>query len=198
VSAITDRIETLNEATTFLDLGRAYHEQADLLLEALISKAAITTAESGLPVRHVYSHAIELYLKSFLRLSGIVRLDLRHKFGHKLGELYVAARDKGLSIETGDLRHFEMVIDRLKNGHEDYEFRYFEGSISTVDPTWIQAATRSLSDSVGNETERLRSTLETEARQQGLKFLPLPSRAVMSIGGPIAREVAADEPAVST
>ena len=77
-----------------------------------------------------------------------------------------------------------MVIDRLKNGHEDYEFRYFEGSISTVDPGWIQAATRSLSSSVGKDIEKLRSALESEARQQGRQLLPLPSKTVLSVGGP--------------
>ena len=186
MSSTADRMETLNEATTFLELGRAYHAQADLLLEALISKAPIQTAESGLPVRHLYSHAIELYLKSYLRGAGVVRRDLgRKKFGHKLAVLYAAAKKvHGLFIESAELAHFEMVIDRLKNGHEDYEFRYFEGSISTVDPGWIQAATRSLSSSVGKDIENLRSALESEARQQGRQLLLLPSKIVMSVDGP--------------
>lgn len=186
----------MNETITFLDLGRAYHAQADLLLGVLTSKSPIQTAESGLPVRHLYSHAIELYLKSFLRASEMVRLELRQRFGHKLGDLYAAARDNGLSIEIAELAHFEMVIDRLKNGHEDYEFRYFEGSISTVDPGWIQAATRSLSGSVGNEVEKLRSALETEVQRQGRQLLSLPSKVLISVGGPVAREAAAGTPAV--
>lgn len=194
----SDRVEILNEATAFVDLARAYHDQADLLLDALIDKAAFQTAESGLPVRHLYSHAIELYLKSYLRVAGKARLDLRRQFGHKLGELYAAAKNNGLSIDVAELAHFEVVIDRLKNGHEDLEFRYFDGSISTVDPVWIKAATRSLSDSVSGEVEKLRLALVAGAQQQGRKLLPLPSKALISIGGPVVHEAAANAPGIVT
>jgi hypothetical protein len=185
MSALPDRIVMLNEANTFLRIARAYHAQADLLLRARPKDAATTQpGEFGLPVRHLYSHSIELYLKSFLRACGIDRQVLKNQFKHKLGELYAEAKNKQLVIDTADVAHFETVVDRLKNGHEDYEFRYFEGSIGTVDPEWIERATQALSVPVAAAIGKLLSDLVAEGQQLGLKPLWLPSQAVMSIGGP--------------
>ncbi|QRZ13756.1 HEPN domain-containing protein [Paracoccus methylovorus] len=47
------------------------------------------------PVQYLYYHAIELYLKAFLRFSGSSVLDLR-SIGHKLVRLYEASVGRGL------------------------------------------------------------------------------------------------------
>src|SRR4029077_3473405 len=59
------------------------------------SKNKATHKES--PIRFLYFHAIELYLKAFLRAHDIHPYDLRTKYGHSVGQLSKAV-GRGLSL----------------------------------------------------------------------------------------------------
>jgi len=50
------------------------------------------------PVTLLMAHAIELYLKSFLRLSGLSAQELKTNFGHDFGKLVDAAATRGLPL----------------------------------------------------------------------------------------------------
>jgi hypothetical protein len=147
------QLEELSEATALHSVAVAYHHQADRLLGVVQEELKSRAAEFSLPVRFLHSHAIELYLKSFLRLRSTPMDELKYDFRHKLGELYAACGDLGFAVEEKDRTHVDTTIERLKSGHEDHEFRYFKGSISTVDPDWIQAAAVAISAPVRAELD---------------------------------------------
>src|SRR5262245_33703977 len=66
------------------------------------SKSNATHKES--PVRFLYYHAIELYLKSYLRAHDVHPYDLRSRdFGHKVGKLSAKCSTFGLSFDDEDL-----------------------------------------------------------------------------------------------
>ena len=73
-----DPPEELEEAWTFLRIADAYKSQADRLLDVM---PKTETVEYGLPVRHLYCHAIELYLKASLRADGLTDAELRGRSG---------------------------------------------------------------------------------------------------------------------
>ena len=47
------------------------------------------------PVRFLYFHAIELFLKAYLRLQGLSEATIAGKYSHRLDELAGEAEDAG-------------------------------------------------------------------------------------------------------
>jgi len=90
---------TRNERTNALGLfnfARSYRAAADKLRR---TKLRATHRDS--PVTFLYYHAIELYLKAFLRDHGTGVKRLR-SIGHKYGVLRKRAAKKGLHFDDGD------------------------------------------------------------------------------------------------
>ena len=48
------------------------------------------------------AHAIELYLKAFLRMKGLSAKEAKHSFGHDFEKLMKAACDRGLPLTDED------------------------------------------------------------------------------------------------
>lgn len=72
------------------------------------SKARSTHRES--PIRFLYYHAIELYLKAFLRLHGHTPQELRSKkFGHRTCCLTERAAQLGLEFDDEDVEVFSLM-----------------------------------------------------------------------------------------
>lgn len=64
------------------------------------------------PVRFLYYHALELYLKVFLRLHGLTVQDLASRmFGHRYCCLLESARTLGLALSEKDVAVFSMLIN---------------------------------------------------------------------------------------
>ncbi len=177
------QLEELSQAASLYSVGVAYHQQADRLLAAVEAELKALPPEFGRPVRFLHSHAIELYLKAYLRLHGISLRELKDDFGHNLRNLHAASKSRGFAIEPRDQSHVETTIERLKNGYQDYEFRYFEGSIGTVDPDWIQAAALAIGACAKAELECRITGAAEAARQSGKTLVQVPLKAVMSVGG---------------
>jgi HEPN domain-containing protein len=71
------------------------------------SKAKATHKDS--PIRFLYYHAIELYLKAHLRACNIHPYDMRTKFGHDVGKLSKKSGELGLHFDDEDMEIFELM-----------------------------------------------------------------------------------------
>jgi hypothetical protein len=76
---------------------RSYWQSGVSLHEA---KARVTHPDA--PVTLHMAHAIELYLKAFLRLRGLSVDDVKKSFGHNFTKLANEAADRGLSLMDED------------------------------------------------------------------------------------------------
>jgi HEPN domain-containing protein len=85
-----------DDRTTPLGLfnyARSYWQSGVLLHDA---RAKVTHPDA--PVTLLLAHAIELYLKAFLRLRGVGIEEVRTSFGHDFKKLVDEASSRGLSL----------------------------------------------------------------------------------------------------
>jgi hypothetical protein len=61
------------------------------------------------PIRFIYYHAIELYLKAHLRACDIHPYDMRTKYGHDVGKLSRKSAELGLEFDDEDSGLFELM-----------------------------------------------------------------------------------------
>jgi hypothetical protein len=177
--------EELEDTHRMLVVAGAYREQAGQLLETIKSNLSSKRAEYGLPVRHLYSHAIELLLKAFLRAEGVSLDNLRDLYGHKIAKLYEECKRRGLSISGADVDPVEATLTiYLKEGHEQYGFRYFDRSIGTADPDLIASAATSLMNAVEAHFSVLIKAAAEQARKNGETMMSLIKTVVTSVGAP--------------
>ena len=102
----------------FFNVAKSYWKAA-----VALEKAKVNSTHSDSPIRFLYYHAIELYLKSFLRLHGHSAAELRgKKFGHKTCCLYERAAELGLVADGEDLR----VISLMATTDAIIRSRYIE------------------------------------------------------------------------
>jgi hypothetical protein len=71
------------------------------------SRARATHKDS--PIRFLYYHAIELYLKAHLRARDIHPYEMRNKFGHDVGKLSRKSAGLGLQFDDKDLDIFHLM-----------------------------------------------------------------------------------------
>jgi hypothetical protein len=71
------------------------------------SRAKATHKES--PIRFLYYHAIELYLKAHLRACDIHPYGMRVKHGHDAGKLSKKSAELGLEFDDEDLGIFDLM-----------------------------------------------------------------------------------------
>ncbi len=112
------------ERVTAIGLFHYAHSYASSA--SALNQAEVDCTHADSPVRFLYSHAIELYLKSYLRLHGVTVKDLRSReLGHKMDVLRTKAQEKGLAISSIQ----EGQIDLLSGAIRD---RYIETGSRTV------------------------------------------------------------------
>jgi hypothetical protein len=80
------------------------------------------------PVRFLYYHALELYLKALLRQKHSVQI-LTDKFGHNIKRLVQEAEALGLVVADGDRDVFSVDPDTM------IEMRYIQTGSKTTQPT---------------------------------------------------------------
>jgi hypothetical protein len=90
-----------------------------------------------MPVYYLYSHAIELTLKAFLRARGIEAKELakggkRGKWGHDLRKLWAGCFERGLTMDLPTRLETGAVVDALAPYAETYEFRYVQVGFKTL------------------------------------------------------------------
>jgi hypothetical protein len=64
------------------------------------------------PIWFLYCHAVELYLKAFLRAHGATVKELRDKYGHQVVSLAKSAEEAGLHIDDEN-RDVITLMDRM-------------------------------------------------------------------------------------
>jgi hypothetical protein len=178
--------EELEAACNFLNVANAYISQADQLLDLMRDQLKTLSAEHGLPVRHLYCHAIEMYLKAFLRAEGVTEAAIRdnRKLGHRLEDLYTECKSRGLAMSSADTACFDPMLQlHLKAGHEEYQFRYFEKSFQTADPDLIRAAAHVIARVARVHVDTVLKEFREQAEKAGKQVIALPKKAFISITG---------------
>jgi HEPN domain-containing protein len=68
----------------------------------LLHHAGVKVSHPDAPVTLLMAHAVELYLKAFLRVRGLSAQEVKHSFGHDFIKLVQAAWDRGLALTDED------------------------------------------------------------------------------------------------
>lgn len=120
-----------------------------------LDKAKLTSTHPHSPVSFLYYHAIELYLKSFLRLHGHTPSELQQKFGHSTRRLKNRAAKLGLTFDDEDIT----VLSKMSKSDVLIRARYIQ-----TGPICDWPALEAL-----NRTCRsLRQLVGAELRKQGI------------------------------
>jgi len=105
---LTEEEDTEERTTPFglYTSAESYWQAAQALEEA-----KVRSVHPDYPIRFLYYHAIELYLKSYLRLKGHSVRDLSSmkKFGHDIKRLTDRAAELGIKFEAEDLYIFGIM-----------------------------------------------------------------------------------------
>jgi hypothetical protein len=176
--------EELEAAWIFLRIANAYKSQANQLLDLIGAQLKTQTVEYGLPVRHLYCHAIELYLKAWLLADGMPKTKLRNQrtYGHRLQKLYTECKSRRLVMASSEEAYFDRMLPQLRQGHEEYQFRYLEKTVSTADPDLIRAAAHAIAPVAWAHFENLKREAREQAEKEGKQFVLLPKRMFVSAG----------------
>lgn len=77
-----------------------------------------------MPVYYLYSHAVELALKSYLRARGISAKELKANFGHGLRKLFQGCTEQGLVLRPVPEAFIPDMVEMLDDLGRHHEFRY--------------------------------------------------------------------------
>jgi hypothetical protein len=147
-----------DDRTTALGLfnfARTYWQSA-----VALKKANVRATHRDEPVTFLYCHAVELYLKAFLRAAGMSVKELREKYGHNVVKLAEAARADGLDFADED----NEVIVLIKE-MDPITLRYIRTGFFT----------RPALEALDRTCRSFDESVETLLREQGLKTRPLPT-----------------------
>lgn len=101
-------MEDEDERTTPIGLfhyANSYWQSATALQEA-----DVKSSHPEVPIWFLYLHAVELYLKSYLRSHGISAQELRTKYGHRVCCLTDESRQRGLLLDDEDIEVFSLIV----------------------------------------------------------------------------------------
>ena len=87
--------------------ARSYWQSGVLLHDA---RAKVTHPDA--PVTLLLAHAIELYLKAFLRLRGVGGDEVKNSFGHDFKKLVEEASSRGLSLVEEDMEIAAILTEK--------------------------------------------------------------------------------------
>jgi hypothetical protein len=131
----------------FFNVAESYWNAA-----VALEKAKLKSTHPGSPISFLYYHAIELYLKAFLRLRGHSAKELRgKKFGHRTCCLSERAKALGLHFDDEDLQVFSLMActDAVIRS------RYIEtGFFRWPAPEALDRTCKSLRQSIGQELKK--------------------------------------------
>lgn len=114
----------VEDRTTALGLFHFAHSYA--VSAGGLATLSLSATHPDAPIRYLYSHSIELYLKSFLRLKGLTVSELRsRKYGHDMEKLLARSIELGLAITKVQEKQIGILNDSVRD-------RYIEMGIRTV------------------------------------------------------------------
>jgi hypothetical protein len=96
--------ENRTTAMGFFHQASSYRSAGEAL-----EKAKLRTTHPNSPIYFLFYHAVELYLKSFLRMHGHTVSDLSDKYGHKTCCLTDRAKQLGLRFADEDIEVFSLM-----------------------------------------------------------------------------------------
>lgn len=76
-----------------------------------LQEAQVKATHPDSPIWFLYYHAVELYLKAYLREHGHSVKELRTKFGHRVISLSEETKRCGLHLEDEDEHVFSLMAD---------------------------------------------------------------------------------------
>ena len=140
-----------NERTNAIGLyhyARSYHDSARALLAAKVD-----TTHPDAPVCYLYFHAIELFLKAFLRAHGHTVEELEKKFRHDIVRMRTRATELGfdrfMDEDSVVLSYMEKTSVVLKSRY--IETGYFERPTNEA----LERTATSLRNTVCGEVRRI-------------------------------------------
>ena len=134
-----DKVETRTTPVGMFHYAHAYAASAMTLNEV-----DVDTIRSDAPVRFLFSHAIELYLKAYLLLKGVTVEELRSRaLGHNLKKLTSKAVELGLSVSEEHCLSIEVANEAILD-------RYIEtGARTVLLPESLSAICANLHEQIG-------------------------------------------------
>ena len=125
-------------------VGMFHYAHAYASSAMTLNKVDIDTIHSDAPIRFLFSHAIELYLKAYLLLRGVTIEKLRSRaLGHDLKKLTARAVELGLSVSEEHRLSIEVANDAILD-------RYIEtGARTVLLPEGLSAVCSNLHEQVG-------------------------------------------------
>lgn len=126
----------------FFNVAESYWSAA-----VALEKAMLKSTHPGSPISFLYYHAIELYLKSFLRMHGHSSKELRSKkYGHRTCCLFERAAALGLGADDEDLE----VLSLMATTDAIIRSRYIQtGYFRWPSPEALDRTCKSLRQAVG-------------------------------------------------
>jgi hypothetical protein len=117
-----------------------------------LGTANLRTTHPNAPISFLYYHAIELYLKAYLKLNGYTSDQLRsRKFGHRICCLSEKSAECGLRFEDEDNAVFSLIATT----DAVIRSRYFErGYFTWPANEALQRTCKSLRTSVGQALKK--------------------------------------------
>jgi hypothetical protein len=142
-------------AVSFFAFACHYQEAANLLF---LSDSSLDSA-----INFLYSHAVELALKAFLRSNNLPILGTRgERKHHQLTKLYEECRGLGLKIGADDRFDIGNIVSLLEAGNEDQALRYFNSkSLATPELSWTREVVEQLMRAV-------EPRVDARAKQDGI------------------------------
>jgi hypothetical protein len=117
-----------------------------------LQEAQVKATHPDSPIWFLYYHAIELYLKAYLRGLGDTAKELRTKYGHRVVSLSAEAKRRGLFLEDGD----ENVFSLLTDTNDILAYRYIQrGYFRRPTHEALDRTCTSLHQSVGEALQTL-------------------------------------------
>lgn len=95
-----------------------------------LTKVKVNATHPDSPIRFLFHHAIELYLKAHLLAHGFDTKKLKFEFGHKVRKLADGACDHGLVLSAADIQ----VIDQMDQTDSVMSSRYVRFGIHQLLP----------------------------------------------------------------
>lgn len=132
----------IDERTTPIGLFHYAHSYAASAI--CITEQEIDAVHPDAPIRFLFSHALELYLKSFLLLRGITMERLRSReFGHDLVKLAEEAQQHQLLISS-------TYLDQLAVANQQILDRYIVVGVRRVlEPETLHSICKDFNQQIG-------------------------------------------------
>jgi hypothetical protein len=145
-----EQLKDDDDRMTSMDLfitAEAYRQSAIVLEEKTLWRAPAKIGHAQMPLRFLYSHALELYLKALLRTK--YSIDAVEKFRHSIKRLVKEAEEFGLVVNCADRDLFAIMADTKAL----IEMRYILTGAKTVGEVVeienLHRTCKSVRDSVG-------------------------------------------------